>query len=473
MKKFTYLATALLVLAGAAGCKKNADVQEPEVQPSGKLIPFSVAAGQGTSKTSMSGKTLVWDSGDAISVMTTKGAFSTNLTLFDGAGSNEGKFSGQIDDALPDGSALVGLYQATFASEGNYTVSVPAEQTFDSLTFQKGKYPSIGTGTYDKGGTTTISFQNPMGVLRLKLRGSATVTKVKITAATYNIAGDFNVTSSMAVSDGSNNSKSITIDCSENPVTLETKGVYFNFVTAPFGDQVVVVEVTNNNGDSTSENIQVSVSGSSASKKDVDVCIKPKESYGEAEITGGTMVKWVQLWAGGPKFAEYNVGSDTNHNYNAYYTWGGSYKNGSGFNWDGSYNSDYADLAWNADPTKATDTATKLWGANWRMPTKTELEALINTSNTTSSWVTNYNGTGKNGRLYTGKGDYACNSVFFPAAGSCKKGTVSGTGSFGTFWSSTHLSNNDGYLLDIYSDNRQLVYNFLRPNGYSVRAVLK
>ena len=116
-----------------------------------------------------------------------------------------------------------------------------------------------------------------------------------------------------------------------------------------------------------------------------------------ATINGvDTYVNWVQLWAGGPKFAEYNVGV----------TDGDVLNPGEGYEW-------------------ANNIASTQWGSNWRMPTRAEYEALI--ANCTCTLIKGNSGTGILGFLFTGTGAYAANNVFFFAGGEhCWSSTPSG-----------------------------------------------
>lgn len=84
-----------------------------------------------------------------------------------------------------------------------------------------------------------------------------------------------------------------------------------------------------------------------------DPVVPTNKTTGVATRTGGISVKWVQLWKGGPKFAEYNVGAthDMAEDYGKLYAWGGSQDKVDDHN-TGSV------------VLKGTDdTATKLWGA--------------------------------------------------------------------------------------------------------------
>ena len=154
----------------------------------------------------------------------------------------------------------------------------------------------------------------------------------------------------------------------------------------------------------------------------------------------------VQLWAGGPYWAECNVGASEPEEYGYYFWWGDTVGyTPSGGTWKGSY---YEDVTWVSStgqqmdrylfyyvecPTwlknystlqsegwidatgnlvAAHDAATAHFGAPWRMPTDAEFSALI--ENCTTTWIAT---NGVSGRLVTGKGAYADKSIFLPAAG--------------------------------------------------------
>ena len=102
----------------------------------------------------------------------------------------------------------------------------------------------------------------------------------------------------------------------------------------------------------------------------------------KATINGvETDVKWIQLWKDGPKFAEYNVSGKKKF-------------------------------------SVATKTGAEyVWGANWKTPSKDELnELLLAASETGSEKVSCIYGqvNGELGFTFRGVGDYAGNSVFFP-----------------------------------------------------------
>ncbi|MCQ2350763.1 MAG: hypothetical protein MJ003_02190 [Paludibacteraceae bacterium] len=189
---------------------------------------------------------------------------------------------------------------------------------------------------------------------------------------------------------------------------------------------------------------------------------KVTTGYAEVKAEAGVpenKVKWIQLWADGPKFAEFNVGATAVGEYGGYYAWGGS-QDKVDDHYTGSKNIQGGDF----------DTAKNLWGSKWKMPTKKDLENLIKNCNT--EWTTNYNNTGKAGRVFTGKTEgYTGNSIFIPAAGLCIFGTINDAGSNGQCWSATPNDSSTAYYITV-SEAKTASYSFNRSRGFSVRAIL-
>ena len=173
-------------------------------------------------------------------------------------------------------------------------------------------------------------------------------------------------------------------------------------------------------------------------------------------------VTWVQLWAGGPKWATINVGAtdpSATTNYGSYYTWGGSRKQAAG-----DYSNDYNDGS--DDLSGDTDTATKLWGSNWRMPTSTELTHLIDKC----SWSHQ-----SNGNRITGKDAYDSNQIFLPNTGYLMYFSDSSAAQLftnqGFYWAST-LADGNGEYLCIDSNGSPSVTSYTRSYGSCIRPVL-
>jgi len=212
----------------------------------------------------------------------------------------------------------------------------------------------------------------------------------------------------------------------------------------------------------------------------------------EVTLTVGTRaVSGVQLWENGPYWAACNVGATKPEEYGYYFWWGDtigykrnadddgwvSVKNGTAFSFSSSNcptygkNNSQLQSAGYIDATgnliAAHDAANAHLGADWRMPTDAEIQALI--SNCTTTWMTS---NGVSGRLVTGKGAYASKSIFLPAAGDGINSALDRAGSDGYYWSSTPNSDYslNAWFLYFYSGNFYRYFN-LRYNGQSVRPV--
>ena len=190
---------------------------------------------------------------------------------------------------------------------------------------------------------------------------------------------------------------------------------------------------------------------------------------------------------GGIKWATMNVGANSVTDYGLYFQWGdtqgytaaqvGSGEGKKYFDWTDYKYSDNGTTAmtkYNSTDGKTVldasdDAVTAAWGGSWRMPTEDEFLAL--TAATTSSWVTDYQGSGINGRLFTDKTD-SSKVLFFPAAGSCYRGSVSSVGSICNYWIGL-LANIIAYGRGLYFYSGGVYVNYNgRCFGYTVRGVL-
>lgn len=185
----------------------------------------------------------------------------------------------------------------------------------------------------------------------------------------------------------------------------------------------------------------------------------------------------------GRKWADRNIGAASETEPGLYFQWGdvegfskdsGRYCSGSRTaerNWTGDYGrcrgSELGDSQ-NIPVDPYFDAARKNMGAPWRMPTTAEIQELFNSAYTTNEWVTNYKGSGMNGRLVTSKANG--NTLFFPAAGYFLEGFYD-FGSCGYYWSSSYGNGESAYLLDFHSGDVFPDDSNGRYGGYSVRAV--
>ena len=198
----------------------------------------------------------------------------------------------------------------------------------------------------------------------------------------------------------------------------------------------------------------------------------------------------VQLWEGGPYWADRNVGASRPEDYGLYFWWGDTVGHRPSADGKFSFNFYYSNSAiytygksvselqssgWvTSDSVLAPkhDAAHVKWGGAWRIPTIEELSGLHN--NCVWTWTTMND---VKGLFIRGKGAYSSNSIFLPAVGYGDGASRSGYG-FGTYWSSEpciyydsdrdtsgDLQFGDGYVFYFTTGRRNRWY------GYSVRPV--
>lgn len=184
---------------------------------------------------------------------------------------------------------------------------------------------------------------------------------------------------------------------------------------------------------------------------------------------------WVQLWKNGTKWATENIGAAEPTEYGDYYAWGETSTKDT-YTW-ATYAFGKAEPFTkynvrdeiNLDPED--DVAQVKWGFTWRMPTYDELKALRD--NCVWVWKSNYNGSGKNGFLISGKtGGYELNHIFLPAAGVTESDLYL-DGEMAMIWSATH-SDNESKAYHLYHscyNDTATVWDRYRNCGASVRPV--
>jgi uncharacterized repeat protein (TIGR02543 family) len=184
----------------------------------------------------------------------------------------------------------------------------------------------------------------------------------------------------------------------------------------------------------------------------------------------------------GTKWATCNVGADFPEDYGDYFAWGETEPKEeydlSTYKWhEGSYythtkyctSSTYGKVDNKTTLDLADDAANANWGGNWRMPTKTEQDELINTNYTTWTWTTQ---NGVKGYIVTSKSNG--NSIFLPAAGYRDFSDLWDEGFNGYYSSSSLYTDNSGGACRLYFESSYVSSGSysLRRRGWSVRPVL-
>ena len=195
--------------------------------------------------------------------------------------------------------------------------------------------------------------------------------------------------------------------------------------------------------------------------------------------------KGVQLWADGPFWAETNLGAEKPEDAGLYFWWGDTvgywrvgeaWVAGDGSSENFSFEEANTPTYWkNASELRSAgwttaegvlapehDAAQVQWGGGWRMPTDQEQDNLCYKCDWT--WTST---NGVNGYEVRGRGDFAGNSIFLPAAGWAKETSLLDAGSAGLFWSAVPRS--DGFYyswyLQFHSESRVVTSHFRGEDG--------
>lgn len=344
----------------------------------------------------------------------------TRATITD----NEGKwkFAFAKDDKVNVGNDKVESYY-TFTNDGTVFTSTDAKQTTEAATWcaffpreeidlrnQSGDFADVAKNYALAGATATPTTGSDGLTVTMKAKAAVLcivgVNKDERLDINVKTDGDKCVSGLTAVK----NSAGFKVDKSDTKVSLLSKqgaGVYY--VVVPAGVKLSVY-----NGETLIKTTKDT--GLNAGKY---YTLKTGKTEGteNATINGKEVKKsWVQLWAGGPKFAEENVAEE---NVATEMTW--------------------------YDAAKTDDDY--VWGKNWRTPTKEELTFVYANQGSDGLWILTPRNTkaevtvqdGVTGILYTGiQPGYTDRTIFFP---------VKDDG-FGYYWTTTSDTNNDGMVLE-------------------------
>lgn len=193
---------------------------------------------------------------------------------------------------------------------------------------------------------------------------------------------------------------------------------------------------------------------------------KPKATHGYIKEH-----EWIDLGLpSGLKWATCNVGALYSNGYGDYFAWGetttkSEYVESNNTTYNRSVSNLQLEKIINTpgNLTLAYDAARANWGGSWRMPTKAEMEELVEKCNWT--WTSQGD---HDGYLVTGPND---NSIFLPAAGwyyDEKRGYAE---DYGAYWCSLCYDEKDcAFHLNFCRDRRYVDWGY-RYCGASVRPV--
>ena len=495
--QLTYGAMAALTLAfGLTSCQNEL----ADLTPSGgERITLSVTQDDaaGTRTYLNDDKKVVWSTGDALSLFDTKDV-NQLFELTKGAGYTTGEFDGTVSvDSRKEYYAVYPYSEGYTISSGTVTgITLPAEQTAVVNGFDKSAAIMTGYTTDAK----NLAFKQLCAFVQITTE-SATKKIVFKANGTENLAGTLSVAideegiGSATVTSGGTGTVTLVPAGNEESIAA---GTYLIAVLPGTLEQGFTMECVGTDGDGLTRSYNGSTSV--LSRKAVINMGTASLAQGWTGTINGHGYVDLGIRMNGKKilFATCNVGADSPEEYGDYFAWGATEPLYKGYTMDGTsvnvtewedgksdgyietnapfYSSgagsdyDYTKYTAGDDVLAAEDDAASVqWGADWRMPTTEEMQALYD--NTTNEPITDYKGTGIAGRIFTGKGNYANSSLFLPAAGYFNGSSYGNGGSSGNYWSSTLSSSSYGRGLYFNSGGVGPQGSNTRYIGFSVRAV--
>lgn len=351
------------------------------------------------------------------------------------------KFSFTKGDNLNVTNSKVESYY-TFTKQGETFTSTNAQPTTEAadwyayfpgnivdLTNQKGDLARVAN-YYACAGKTASATTGADG-LNIRLTPQVAILRIKVDS----IACDIQVKTSddkwVSGLEATKGTTEFTVTTSNSKVSLLTKpepGTYY--IAVPAGVKIAIY-----NGGTL---VRATKDKGLTAGKYYNLTTGPVSGKVEATIDGKKreLVDWVQLWAGGPKFATQNVAGT---------------------------------MKWTAAKENT------FWGPNWRVPTKDEMglsaNNTVNTEKVSAVYRCNENGVW--GFEFTGiTPGYTNVSLFLPA----NPGALDSWGA-ATYWTATPVGPNQaGYQLSLICDGNHVVKCYYAAHGfdgdYYVRPVL-
>lgn len=171
-----------------------------------------------------------------------------------------------------------------------------------------------------------------------------------------------------------------------------------------------------------------------------------------------------------------NVGASSPEQYGDYFAWGEiepnkatayTEENYRFYNGSGNEYSKYNSNDGLQELELADDAANVMMGGDWHIPTDSQANELF--ENTTSSWTTDYNGTGVAGLILTSTANG--NSIFIPAAGDYLLGGLDGVGEYSDLWCQGLLNVYSAYEFG-FDNSGGGVWDKNRFGGLTIRGVI-
>ncbi len=431
MKKLMYIATALLVLVGCN--KDNALNNAPEGTPFKKGQQVTLTIGTGDNANQVAPRKVAgidnttdgliefrWEENDQILVKV--GDATAEFTLISGAGTDAGEFAGVMP---ADGSTFDIQYPVEAPDLTAQVYSADKVIPADKMAF------AASNCTLDNPATLAAQY----AMVQLNLFGTdKTVGQIMFTNTTASPAESYTLTCTDGVTIGATSTAA-------TPFYMVVSAGEYQFEVAVYDNATTPAKIC-------------SFATSAAKTFTAGECLNMPAK----EVKEPFVPTYVDLGLpSGLKWATCNLGATTPEGYGDYFAWGETSPK-EDYYWNTYKWCIYTESPKDINLTKyfvkyigsgyihgevdnkvtlepEDDAAHVNWGGNWRMPTVTEIEELMNTENCTWKWKDNYNNTGVNGHLVTSNKN--SNSIFLPAAGRRSESGLFLDGDDGFYWSSS------------------------------------
>lgn len=412
-----------------------------------------------------SGAAFKWAKNDTVGIFPNEGA-QVYFPMISGAGTNSASFTGG-GWALKSSATYAAYYPFIgdmYLNQKKIPISYTGQvQTGNGSTAHLGTYDFMAaSATTAENGGVNFSFKHLGCLVQLKIivPVAQTLPSVILSAdeKVFVDEGYINLTSESPAIVPTKTTKTLKIELKDVATIAANEVLTVYFMMAP-------VDMTGKTLTIKSGDIEGKVDAKNFEGGKAYQLATSLKNSGPIAVDLGLSVKW----------ASCNVGAESPEEYGDYFAWGETeeksdydwetYKWWSDANGDGqSEENEMIDIGNNISGTKY-DVAHVKWGGGWRMPTKNEIQELVDRC----SWkMTIYSEV--NGYLVTGPNG---NSIFLPAAGDNK----SYNGHSGYYWASTvgdnealHGGSCCAYCFSFWSSGYEDGY-CSRSDAHSVRPV--
>ena len=247
MNKYSIL-TLFSLSALLFGCQVDEAIYQNESKDSELMVSASFGS-ESNSRTTLDGVNIYWNENDALSIFLGNGN-NKKFTIMDGVGTNNATFIGSGDIIITGGTvdqSVVWTNVAYYPFSENLSISKKGSEYTVNTTFQEvqqfagsgnfgqDSYPLIAVAQNHL--QTSFSFKHIGSILKLRLKGSATISEIRLKSEQYMLAGSCSITAAYGTSpvlNIENGTSVILMDCGENGVKLnEDKETEFAFAVPP------------------------------------------------------------------------------------------------------------------------------------------------------------------------------------------------------------------------------------------------